>query len=390
MVLHWHTLTGGPKQFQISVTCHNTGWFQRVGTQAAQQELRNQLQKEREKARARRRSSSHQPAKQRRPPRALAAPIDSLQLLASADHHPTVQTTKQQRDQARKLPTKASRDEQKQGKTAVQPLGNDDHNDEEGSNTVDHFIDLGDSHAEDASIDQADDDDNDDDDSIEQLIRQATQEHPLHAFDNSDNSSSSNESEDESPLQSLMRATPRPVITTRRPRAVTEKRPRKRRWIVESSSSEGDAADIRRESVSSPGEVESSDESVSQMFQNHGPKDDVLVADGDEPLILSPKVTTPAQPDGVVDEFIQPEGDARVLPIDIQDQTSALSYDELWPFFDHTAGQLEQQELPKARSAILQLERQWKRKHLTKQQQSELYEDRSVLPECTSFRSLSQ
>jgi len=58
------------------------------------------------------------------------------------------------------------------------------------------------------------------------------------------------------------------------------------------------------------------------------------------------------------DEFIQPEGDADQLPYDVQDQARRVPYGELATFFDRMVAQLEDDKVPKARSRLMNLERQ--------------------------------
>ena len=55
-------------------------------------------------------------------------------------------------------------------------------------------------------------------------------------------------------------------------------------------------------------------------------------------------------------EFIQPEGDASCLPVDMVDRTRHLTYAELAPFFEETADNLENEKLPEARGRVKELE----------------------------------
>lgn len=60
------------------------------------------------------------------------------------------------------------------------------------------------------------------------------------------------------------------------------------------------------------------------------------------------------------DFFIQPEGNAEQLPRDVQDNTAAMDYPDLTPFFDETSQKLEQDEIPLYKLKVLQLERDWR------------------------------
>jgi hypothetical protein len=77
--------------------------------------------------------------------------------------------------------------------------------------------------------------------------------------------------------------------------------------------------------------------------------------------------------DSQLDNFIQPEGEAAHLPVDIVDRTKGLDQTQLLAFFDETAGNLEKNELPQAKRQVLSLERQFR--DLDKQSKQDIHAD---------------
>jgi hypothetical protein len=57
--------------------------------------------------------------------------------------------------------------------------------------------------------------------------------------------------------------------------------------------------------------------------------------------------------------FIQPEGNAAVLPKDVPDTTKSLSYVELLSFFDRTIHRISTIDIPYAKHQLLQYEREY-------------------------------
>jgi hypothetical protein len=110
-------------------------------------------------------------------------------------------------------------------------------------------------------------------------------------------------------------------------------------------------------SVSSPGSVESSDSDVANRLDfsvyRELSRSKAMPFESDEDEDFLPMESQDAT-------FIQPEGDVGHLPSDIDDETASLQYNELGPFFDSRADELEFQKIPEARRIVIELERRWK------------------------------
>jgi len=134
--------------------------------------------------------------------------------------------------------------------------------------------------------------------------------------------------------------------------------------------------------VSSQGTVESSSEntradetqtsrsrySSSQFFVNDEDDDNSLFSPGDK----EDSQDVDMKQDGF---FIQPEGDAKALPRDLNDHTLDISYDKLGAFFDDLVHELKTKRIPAARHKVVKLEQQWSDSSSRKEKEA-LFEER--------------
>jgi hypothetical protein len=145
------------------------------------------------------------------------------------------------------------------------------------------------------------------------------------------------------------------------------RRRRKRQQNIKMRSSKRrqrilDDGDDERMSVSSQGSVGS--EELCQDIAGH----DYLDVDSDS-MEDEHEVAIDSSPFYREDEgFIQPEGAAESLPVDIEDKTIGLEPNQLVVFFIETANDLETNKLPRANDKVTKLERQFNNMSLQSKQ----------------------
>jgi hypothetical protein len=108
------------------------------------------------------------------------------------------------------------------------------------------------------------------------------------------------------------------------------------------------------------------------------------IAREDDLRTLRDDASHPQHPDDSNDNreddqhFIQPEGNAEVLPVDVQDETSQLAYTQLSGFVDRLVQELEEKGLPSARQKLVQLESNWRQATTDEGQHAAIREMESV------------